>query len=352
MERAVFYLIGQTLVAAPNSLIIFDEPELHIHRSILSRLWDELEAARHDCAFVIISHDLEFIAASNGQKFFLHSYSSTQGWEIEEVPLDTGFTEEMTALILGSRKPVLFVEGGVTSLDLAVYRACYTQWTVISRNSCEEVIHAVTTMRANAQLTRITCAGLVDADDRTADEVNFLRDLGVSILPVSEIENIFILPEVLEAIAIGEGHIEPDLSVVVNRILAELFEDAAKPARQNSIIMQYCRRRIDRTLKKVDLSDCREIGALKTSFNNQTQALDIDEIERLIKDNLADAIARQDAPKLLKWYDNKGILGIACKAKNTTKQLFEQWIVRAMRNDSAPSFSKTIRQLLHVIHAS
>jgi energy-coupling factor transporter ATP-binding protein EcfA2 len=37
-ERAIFYLIGQTLAAARDSVIIFDEPELHIHRSIMSRL--------------------------------------------------------------------------------------------------------------------------------------------------------------------------------------------------------------------------------------------------------------------------------------------------------------------------
>jgi predicted ATPase len=41
-ERAAFYLIGQTLMAPENSLIIFDEPELHIHRSIMSTLWEEL----------------------------------------------------------------------------------------------------------------------------------------------------------------------------------------------------------------------------------------------------------------------------------------------------------------------
>lgn len=34
-ERAVFYMLGQALVAAENSLIIFDEPELHVHRSII-----------------------------------------------------------------------------------------------------------------------------------------------------------------------------------------------------------------------------------------------------------------------------------------------------------------------------
>lgn len=34
-ERAIFYLIGQCLTAATDSLIIFDEPELHIHRSLM-----------------------------------------------------------------------------------------------------------------------------------------------------------------------------------------------------------------------------------------------------------------------------------------------------------------------------
>ena len=66
-ERAIFYLIGQTLTASPNSVLIVDEPELHVHPSIMAKLWDELEAARPDCAFVFITHDLEF-AAGRGDK--------------------------------------------------------------------------------------------------------------------------------------------------------------------------------------------------------------------------------------------------------------------------------------------
>ena len=57
-ERAVFYMIGQVLFTDPASILIFDEPELHVHRSILGRLWDELEGERPDCAFVLITHDL------------------------------------------------------------------------------------------------------------------------------------------------------------------------------------------------------------------------------------------------------------------------------------------------------
>lgn len=40
-EKAVFYMIGQVLVADAGSVLIMDEPEIHVHRSILGRLWDE-----------------------------------------------------------------------------------------------------------------------------------------------------------------------------------------------------------------------------------------------------------------------------------------------------------------------
>jgi hypothetical protein len=156
-ERAIFYLVGQTLTAA-DSLIIVDEPELHIHRAILARLWDELEAARPDCGMVNISHDLEFVASREGQKFVLRDYAPNNGWTIEDVPENSGFPEDVATLILGSREPVLFVEGAGRSLDKAIYRACYPDWTIIPRGSCEEVIHAVITMRANPSLTRVTCA--------------------------------------------------------------------------------------------------------------------------------------------------------------------------------------------------
>lgn len=67
-ERAIFYLIGQVLVAATNSVLIIDEPELHIHRSIMSSLWDQLESARQDCAFIFITHDIEFAASRIAKK--------------------------------------------------------------------------------------------------------------------------------------------------------------------------------------------------------------------------------------------------------------------------------------------
>lgn len=351
-ERSVFYLVGQTLVAPDDSLIIFDEPELHIHRSIMSRLWDELEAARPDCGMVLITHDLDFAASREGQKYILREFDPGQGWTIEPVPEDTGFTEDMTTLILGSRRPVLFVEGNGGSLDQAIYRACYRDWTIIPRGSCEEVIHAVTTMRANASLTRITCAGIVDADAYDTSEIEFLKSKHIAVLPVSEIENVFLLPSVVEAIATAEGYSGATLIAKVTSIRDELLTHASNRTNQVPIILRYCRRRIDRTLKKVDFSDADNISALASEYSTNIAALDIEALAKMADVNMAKAIADSDIPSLLKWYDNKGIMAIACKAKNTTRQQFEQWIVRALLNDSAPAMSAAIRAILPVLKAA
>ncbi len=345
-ERAIFYLIGQTLTAALDSVIIFDEPELHIHRSIMSRLWDELEAARPDCGMIFISHDLEFVASREGQKYVLRDYSPTMGWTIEAVPDGTGFTEDIATLILGSRTPVLFVEGQGGSLDQAIYRACYPDWTIIPRGSCEEVIHAVVTMHANSALTRVRCAGIVDADAYDPAGAQLLVSKGIAILPVSEIENLFLLPSVIEAIAIAEGYEATDVGTKLAPIFEELFTQAADPKNQLPIVMRYCRRRIDRTLKKLDLSAAADAATLASEYAKQTNALDVEAIAKMATDSIRNAIADRNVLELLKWYDNKGILGIACKAKSTSKVQFEQWIIRALRNNTAPAVSEAVQKVL------
>ena len=206
-ERAIFYLIGQTLAADDNSVLIIDEPELHIHRSIMSKLWDDLEATRQDCAFIYITHDLGFAASMLAQKFVISDFKADPQWTVKSVPQDSGFDEEIATLILGSRSPILFVEGNETSLDQAIYRSCFPEWTVIPRGSCEQVIHSVVTMRRNEDLTRVTCSGIVDADDYQPEDIKYLDTLGIAVLGVSEIENIILLPAVSRAIAQGEGHV-------------------------------------------------------------------------------------------------------------------------------------------------
>ena len=42
-ERVTIYLLGQCLIAPNDMTIIIDEPEIHLHKSIMYRLWDKIE---------------------------------------------------------------------------------------------------------------------------------------------------------------------------------------------------------------------------------------------------------------------------------------------------------------------
>jgi ABC-type molybdenum transport system ATPase subunit/photorepair protein PhrA len=347
-ERAIFYLLAQALVAADSSLLIIDEPELHVHPSIMSNLWDEIEAARKDCAFIFITHDLHFAATRAAQKYVIKSYTSPPSWSIEIVPDDTGFSEELTTLILGSRRPILFVEGAGTSLDLAIYRCCYSEWTVIPRGSCEQVVHAVVTMRANAQLTRVTCAGIVDADDYTSDEIHYLNGLGVYPLPVSEVENLILLPEVSRVIAQTEGYAGADLEQQLSKLQTAIFNTLQSRAAIEDVVVRYCRRRIDRALKKVDLSGSESVDGLLSEYAAQTAALDIAGIAAGATRKIQDALATGDLPSLLTIYDNKGMLALAAQhLKHTRLASFEGWLTRMLRDvvvasDLAVAFKRVL----------
>ena len=59
-EKVGLYLISQILLADKDCILIIDEPELHLHKSLMVRLWNKLEECRSDCTFIYITHDLDF----------------------------------------------------------------------------------------------------------------------------------------------------------------------------------------------------------------------------------------------------------------------------------------------------
>jgi len=352
-EKAVFYMVGQVLVAQQGSVFIMDEPEIHVHRAILGRLWDELEAARTDCAFLLITHDLEFAAARAGKKYVVRSYAPLTGWQIEEVPEAEGFSEDLVTLILGSRKPVLFVEGQQGSLDLAFYRACYPDLTVIPRGGCQDVIHSVATMRRSAALTRITCAGLVDADGRDANDRAHLANLGVSVLPVAEIENLLLLPDVARVILAKNDFASSALEQKLAEVKAAVFADAAVPANVNEVVLGHVRRRVDQMLKRTNFTVDKSVGALATSYTAQTGALDILAIAAGIEKTITDAIAADDLPALLAIYDRKRpLLAIAARLRTGHVTEFTAWVTRAIQSKDDNRLRLAVEAVLPAVAAA
>lgn len=340
-ERAVFYILGQVLAANENSVLIFDEPELHIHKSIISNLWDKLEELRPDCAFLMITHDIEFAATRSAKKYVIRNYFPDPAWDISEMP-DSDFDEQTITLILGSRKPILFVEGNGKSLDITTYRNCYPEWTVIPKGACKDVIQAVSSLQKlneDMPLLNLKCAGIVDRDTREQSEIDYLNSLNIKVLPVSEIENLFslslIAEEILKIEGFSDSELNKNLSAFKSNLLDFIREDLSGDKLEQFIIKRV-QRKIDAYLKKIDLSESKNSNNLKEQLILKINHLSEKEIEAWILDlkrEIQQCLFENDIDKLLEFYENKGLLSKTASLLRGTnnKNKFEQWLIRQLK---------------------
>lgn len=342
-ERVIFYLIAQAILAKPNSLLIFDEPEAHINKSILAKLWDEIESARSDCAFLYITHDVEFASSRHAaKKYALRNYRNqpTEAWEIEVIPDEDDIPDDVLATIIGSRNPILFIEGDGSSLDISLYRRLYTEFTVIPVGSCNTVMSTVASFSARPQLHRIGCAGLIDADGRTSVQTSYLEKKGIYCLPVSEVENLLLLPSVFLAVA-KALHFEPRVAEERLAMLQTYVIDQAK-RKSEDICRRYTTRQIDAEMKKIGLSGT-DIDAIESNYNTAVSSIDVRVLFNDAMSKLSDAIATYDYERVLFHFDEKGLLAEMAKQLGYTQQSLEEFVGRALRSEESSELHSALR---------
>lgn len=344
VERAIFYILGQVLSANEDSVLIFDEPELHIHQSIIANLWDKIEELRPDCAFLMITHDIEFASTRIAEKYVIRNYYNDPAWDIAKIP-DSQFDEQTITTILGSRKPILFVEGTENSLDLPLYRACYPEWTIIPKGSCQAIIQAVSSfshLSKDIPLLNLECKGIVDNDTRDEAEIARLNKLDIYALPVSEIENLFSLTDIARAILEIEGYQQQELENKLSQFKSKLIEFIKSDLSDDKLekfAIKLVKRKIDNHLKNIDLSSLSSSEEIKNQLlqaMNDLQHSKIDEWVEQIKEKLQNCLDNDNLDELLTIYENKGLLNqTALLLKSTRKPDFESWLARHFKNQNS-----------------
>lgn len=301
-ERVCLYMICQVMVAPRNMLIIVDEPELHLHPSIMNRLWSVLEEYRQDCHFVYVTHDTVFAAQHPDAKIiWVKNFDGKNQWDYEELTDDI-LPDGLLLKILGNRKNVLFIEGKDDSWDYKIYSKLFSYCYVIPCSSCYDVIQYTKAYNEKQSLHHLRVFGLIDRDYRTQNEIDNLKKENVYCLNVAEVENLF-----LEESVLRYYHRQQKISDSISNVLINDIKQKIIDSFSNDLAKQ-----IDSAIK-AEIKYHLSILPLNGDIIEIKQYLynDIDKTIDQIKDNIMNRLktinANKEYDEILTVYNHKGL---------------------------------------------
>lgn len=250
-EKAILYYLGAVLYAPQGAVVLIDDPGVFIHHSIMQALWNVIEQLRSDCTFIYNTHDIDFaVSRINNYCVWVKSFDALKStWDYQLLQSDQNLSEDLFADLLGSRKPVLFIEGDArNSIDSKLYQLVFTEYTVKPLGSCNKVIESTRSFNDLTGFHHLDSHGIVDRDRRDDREVAYLRKRKILVPDVAEIENIMLLPGVITTVAKRRGK-NPD--EVLKKVKQSILKQFTAQLKQQAL--QHTRHRVKKLVEvKID----------------------------------------------------------------------------------------------------
>lgn len=304
-ERVALYLIAQCLLAPSGTYIVVDEPEIHLHRTIMHRLWDKIEEACPDDVFVYITHDLDFATSrKEATKIWVKDFNGVDSWTIQELHDEENIPENLMMEVLGNRKPVLFIEGENASYDFMLYRQIYDDRYIIPVHNCIKVIELTKAFNSERvkELHNLNVKGIIDRDYLSQEEIEAYRNDGIETLQVAEVENLYLLEPIVKIVA---EHLGLNADDVANKIKNFVFTEFERSKEQQ--LKDLCSRAIAFKLQQYVKPKGNSLQDLKDGINNTISAIDIDSIYDKSRKMIEKCIAERDYPEVLSIFNRKSL---------------------------------------------
>ena len=306
-ERIILYLVGRVLLAPEKALIIIDEPEMYLHKTIVDKLWNKLEIERQDCTFLYLTHDLQFAASRNGRKAWIRSFEYPSRWTIDNID-ENEIPEELLLKLLGSRKKILFCEGKRNSLDSKIFELLFENYTITPVETCKDVMNFTRAFNRIPN-TVAKAYGIIDRDFRSEEQLEKLKQQNVFSYDVAEIENLFLLPDVIAGFAKYKQE-QCDIEEIKTRILIKFEQD------KQSQISQYVSSAINAYFKSSHISVGNKKEEVEQNFQKFISEVDINKLFNERESYINDVIANKKYEKAIMLYNNKGLHSVIEKYFN------------------------------------
>lgn len=308
-EKATLFYIASILYAPRQSVIFIDNPDLFLHPTLVAALWNRLELERPDCLLIYITHDLEFAGSRTGATtvWVRDCDVATGSWDYDILPSRQELPDEVYMAILGSRKPIIFIEGDAEhSIDAKFYPLIFSAYTVRSMGSCNKVIEATRAFNDLTTFHHLDSHGIVDRDRRDEKEVEYLRRKKIFVPDVAEIENILMLEEVVRTVA---EHCGKDADAVFARVrhtIMEMFR-----AELYSQALQHTRHRMKRFMEcRID-GRFTDIDMLERHLNEVTKEFDARGLYESYCSDFKSYLERNDYQMVLRVFNQKSMVPVS-----------------------------------------
>ncbi len=304
-ERAIFYFIGEALSVPSDSLIIIDEPENHLHKSILVRLWNAIEAARRDCTFLYITHSLKFASSRmNSQIIWVKEMVSNSEWDYEFID-DIRASDNLLLEILGNRQKVLLVEGTPDkSIDRKLYTLIFPEYNIIPLESCNSVIQYTKAYKKVKDIHYVEVKGIIDRDRRSSDDILAYNSDSIFVPEVAEVESLLMLPAVIEVVCQKQSR--EDYISIIGSVKDKTFEFLNSQKEAQALL--FAKQKSQNTIIKIINEKVNSLEAYKGNIYNIEERINIDEIYMQCIQEINDIIDRRDFIEALKVINNKGLI--------------------------------------------
>ena len=338
-ERNAAIIAAHVITAEPGTVLLIDEPERHLHRSIIQPFLSALFALRReDCAFIIATHEIALPAASlEARVLMLRSCQwrnhQCVAWDADVLEPSTELPEDLKLAILGSRQRILFVEGQSSSLDFPLYTALFPGLSVVSKGNCADVQKAVLGLRGSQDIHHAKAFGLIDRDNRTKVNVKELAEQGIFALEVSAVEALYYCSDAIAAVAHRQAE---SLGVDAEELIKTAMQKAFDALKNQDLAERMAAWRCERHARELFLS---KIPNRKSIRSNPTQpicvSIDLPYCEELNQFNKF--VEEENLDQLVARYpldSSPAFQEIARELRCCNRNDYQRMVITLIRNDN------------------
>ena len=337
-ERNAMIIAAHVITADPGTVFLIDEPERHLHRSIIQPFLSALfDFRKDDCAFIIATHEISLPIANPEARVLMLRSCQWNGrecvaWDTEVIKPSPELPEELRRVILGSRKRILFIEGDSnSSLDFPLYTTLFPSLSMIPRGSCEDVQKAVLGLRGSLDIHDVEAFGLIDEDGRLDKDVEKLAESGIFALEVYSAESLYYCSDTIAAVAYEQARIRGEDG---NELIEAAKQGAIEVMKKHAERMVA--RRCERRTRELLLSKIPDWKSLKA---NPTQKIcvsadspyleELDHFNKLIENGELDRLIARYPVRESPTFET-----IARSLKCLNKMDYERMVIARIRQDN------------------